>query len=204
MIVGAIVLSASGAGAVVVVWVVLGLAFTAVNVTTVLRSRGHDDDPTGVAWSSPRETTQPASGPAIRYRVPRVFVWLLIGCVVIVTAVGTVGLVVATVVGSSPPPIVFTAAFISVSTVIWYGLLGFFAMEIVVWPSDGRVVFRCLAKERATSLGDITAISMGAGKSDAVIVRYRGGTARVLMYLDWNDFISRVRERNPEVEVKGF
>jgi hypothetical protein len=90
------------------------------------------------------------------------------------------------------------------SCVIWYGLLTFFAIEIVVWPSDGRVVFRCLAKQRETNLGDITAISMGAGRSNAVTVRYRGGTARVLMYLDWNDFISRVRERNPDVEVNGF
>jgi hypothetical protein len=81
---------------------------------------------------------------------------------VIVTGVGAVGLLVATGIGTNPPPILFTAAFILLSSVLWYGLLTFFAMEIVVWPSDGRVVFRCLAKERRTSLGEITAISMGA------------------------------------------
>jgi len=140
----------------------------------------------------------------IEYWVPRIYVGVIVVGAALVTGVGIVGLFAATLAGTNPPPVWFTVAFVLGSCVIWYGLLTFFAIEIVVWPSDGHVEFRCLAKQRETNLGDITAISMGAGRSNAVTVRYRGGTARVLMYLDWNDFISRVRERNPDVEVNGF
>jgi hypothetical protein len=140
----------------------------------------------------------------VEYWVPRLYVGVIVVGAALVTGVGTVGLFAATFAGTNPPPVLFTVAFVVGSCVIWYAVLTFFAMEIAVWPSDGRVVFRCLAKQRQTTLGDITAISMGFGRSNAVTVRYRGGTARVLMYLDWNDFISRVRERNPGVEVNGF
>jgi hypothetical protein len=140
----------------------------------------------------------------IEYWVPRPYVHVTVVAAAIVTGVGTVGLFLETAIGTNPPPAWFTVAFVLGSSVIWYGVLTLFALEIVVWPNDGRVVFRCLAKQRHTNLGDITAITMGAGKSNAVTVRYRGGSARVLMYLDWDDFISRVRERNPGVEVKGF
>jgi hypothetical protein len=125
-----------------------------------------------------------------------------------VTVVGTVGLLIATVVGTDPPPILFTAAFLLASAVMWYAALTVFAIEIIVWPTDGRVVFRCVAKERVTSLAEIESISRGPlvslrQRGNAVTVRYRGGTAYVLKYLDWNDFISRVRERNPQVNVQN-
>jgi len=204
---GAIILSASGAETFVIVgWVVLTLALAAVNAVGVFRSQRHDDPPkSGVPWQT-TEPTQPVPASAIRYRISRLFVGTLVGGAVFVTGVGTVGLLAVTVVGTNPPPIWFTAAFMLGSSVIWYALLILFAVEIAVWPSDGRVVFHCLAKDRHTNLADITAISYPAvgGQGNAVTVRYRGGTARVLMYLDWNDFIRRVRERNPGVEVKGF
>ena len=142
----------------------------------------------------------------IRYPIPRVYVWLLVVGTAFVTGIGTVALLGATVVGTNRPPILFTVAFMLGSGIVWYGILAFFAIEITVWPNDGRVVFRYLRKERQTYLGDIELISMGARgrRRNAATVRYRGGAARVLMYLDWNDFISRVRERNPQVKVKGL
>lgn len=184
---GAVILAASGAGT--VVFVVLGLAVATVNVVLVLESKGHDDLPS-----------------AIRYRVSRLYVWTLVVGTVIVTGVGTVGLLIATALGTNPPPIPFTVAFLLGSGVIWYLPLTRFAIGIIVWPNDGRVVFRCLAKERQTQLGDIESISKPplGRRGNAVTVSYREGSVRVLMYLDWNDFIRRVRERNPQIEVNGF
>jgi hypothetical protein len=201
---GAMILSASGAPTVVVVaLVVLGLAFNTVSAVGVFRSQ-RVDGPTTTALSPTTEPMGPAS--AVRYRTSRLLVGTLVGGAAFVTGAGTLGLVAATVVGTNRPPIWFTAAFILGSAVIWYALLTVFTVDIAVWPSDGRVVFHCLAKDRQTNLAEITAISYPpvGRQGNAVTVRYRGGAARVLMYLDWNDFIRRVRERNPGVEVKGF
>ena len=144
----------------------------------------------------------------VRYPIPRSYIWLGVVVLTFVTGVGTVGLLIATVVGTNPPPILFTAAFFLTSAIMWYAGLTFFAIEIIVWPTDGRVVFRCLAKERVTSLAEIQSISRGPlislrRRGNAVTVQYSGGTAYVLQYLDWNDFIRRVRERNPQVNVKN-
>ena len=144
----------------------------------------------------------------IRYAIPRFYLWSTVVGALIVTGVGTVGLLIATVVGSNAPPVPFTGAFVLGSGAIWYGVLMVFVIEIIVWPNDGRVVFRCLATKRQTYLGDIEAISRPPitlrKRGNAVTVRYRGGTAYVLKYLDWSDFIGRVREQNQRVEVSGF
>jgi hypothetical protein len=140
----------------------------------------------------------------IEYWTPHIYVWVVVIGVAIVTGVGTVALFLATAGGTNPPPAWLTVAFVFASSVVWYGVLTLFAIEIAVSPNDGRVAFRSIAKERQTNLAEITAISLGGGPRSPVTVRYRGGTARVPMYLDWNDFISRVRERNPDVEISGF
>ena len=158
------------------------------------------------SWSGGLSYLALAAVNAVAFRISRLLVGTVIGGAVFVTGVGTLGLLAATVVGTNPPAIWFTAAFMLGSSVIWYALLTLVAVEIAVWPSDGRVVFHCLAKDRQTNLADITAISYPrvGRQGNAVTVRYEGGTARVLMHLDWNDFIRRVREWNPGVEVKGF
>jgi hypothetical protein len=203
---GALILSASGApGGVVVAWVALGLVFTTVTVTTVRQSHRHDDPSAGDGYA-PRTDPKTMSGSPIRYRTSRFYVWATVGGAAVVTGVGTVGLLVATVLATKPPPIWFTAAFVLASAVIWYGLLTIFAIDIAVWAGDGRVVFHCLAKDRQSHLGEITAITkppMGR-RGNAVTVRYQGRTAHVSMWLDWSDFIRRVREHNPGVEVTGF
>jgi hypothetical protein len=207
VVLGAIGLAASRAStAVVVGWVVLTLALDAVNAVGVFRSQmRHDPPKRHVPWQT-TEPTEPVGASAIRYRISRLIVGTLVGGAVFVTGVGTLELLAATVAATNPPPIWFTAVFVLVCSIIWYALLTLFAVEIAVWPSDGRVVFRCLAKERQTNLADITAISYPpvGRQGNAVTVRYHGGTTHVLMYLDWNDFIRRVRERNPGVVVTGF
>ena len=207
VVIGALILSASGAPrGVVTAWVALGLVFTTVTVMTVRQSHRHDD-PSAVADDAPvTDPTRTTSGSPIRYRTSRFYVWATVGGVAIVTGVGTVGLLVATVAATNPPPIWFTAAFVIVSAGTWYGLLTVFAMDIAVWPGDARVIFHCLAKDRQSHLGEIRAITKPPFglRRNAVTVRYRGGAAHVSMWLDWNDFIRRVRERNPAVQVKGF
>jgi hypothetical protein len=140
----------------------------------------------------------------IEYWTSRVSVTLIVVGAAIVTGAGTVGLFAASAVATNPPPARFTVAFVAASAVIWYGVLTLFAMEIAVWPDNGRVVFRYLAKQRQTNLADITAITTGARNSKALTVRYPGGAAHVLKLPDWSDFISRVRERNPAVEIDAF
>jgi hypothetical protein len=206
LVCGGLILSASGAPrGVVVAWVVLGLVFTTITVATVRQSHRHDEQSSGDGFA-PLTDPKTMSGSPIRYRTSRFYVWATVAGVAIVTGVGTVGLLAATVVATSPPPIWFTAAFVVGSAVIWYGLLAFFAIDIAVWPSDGRVVFHCLAKDRQSRLAEITAITKPpiGRRGNAVTVRYQGGTSYVSMWLDWNDFIRRVREQNPGVEVKGF
>jgi hypothetical protein len=207
VVVGALILSASGAPqGVVIAWGALGLVFTTVTVMTVRQSHRHDD-PSAVAGFAPlTDPTQTMTGSPIRYRTSRFYIWATVGGAAIVTGVGTVGLLVATVVATNPPPIWFTTAFVCGAAIIWYGLLTVFVMDIAVWPGDGRVVFHCLAKDRQSHLGEITAITKPpvGRRRTAVTVRYEGGAAHVSMWLDWNDFICRVRERNPSVEVTGF
>src|SRR5262249_32199283 len=142
---GAIILSTLGAGPVVVVgWLVLTLTVTTINSIGVIRSQKHDGPPTTVALLPTTEPMQSDSG--VRYRPSRRLVGTVVAGAAFVTGGGTLGFLVSTVIRSSPPPIWFPAVFILISSVIWYGLLTLFAVDIAVSVSDGRVVFHCLAK----------------------------------------------------------
>jgi hypothetical protein len=91
---------------------------------------------------------------------------------------------------------------------IWLGVLGWFwfnALFRTVYRIDLRgdmVRFKTLATRKETRFDQIRSIrSVSVGY---VTIRFEGGRVDVVGALDgWHDFVSRIKDRNPAVELKG-
>lgn len=82
----------------------------------------------------------------------------------------------------------------------WFNALFRFAYRIDV--SGDTVEFKTLARRRATRLSRIRSIR--SGNVGSVVVRFEGGRVDIAGALDgWHDFVTRVKEANPAVELKG-
>lgn len=117
-------------------------------------------------------------------------------------------LVVVSVMRTGEPPLWFAAAWIGfVAFLAWQALFRV-AVEIHL-GADGISRFRTIAQKTAdeVALEDIVSVNPFGrfGDANVVVVRHQRGKARVIQPIDgMHDFLARVKEANPSVEIRGL
>ena len=92
---------------------------------------------------------------------------------------------------------------------VWFGILGWFWFNILNTPyelriePDGRVVFRSLRRRMEIQAGSISRVGSQPFPGGVKITHDRGTVWLRVQPVDFFDFLTKLRELNPRVEIRG-
>lgn len=121
-------------------------------------------------------------------------------------SVAALALIVYMAVGSGDaPPLWFSVLWLVAVAVMVQDVLFRLSYEIRL-GDDGACEFRGLLVRRRLDVQQITSVRPARGAPNVyAVIRHQGGKIKILQPVDgFRDFLDRLEEQNPHIEVRGF
>lgn len=94
-------------------------------------------------------------------------------------------------------------------TIWWIGVLGFLIWTLriprrIELHEDGLVVFSGLMRRLEVHASEISSIKPGGSQLGFLVLRHSGGKLKLLnQFDDFHDFLTRLEQSNPGIELRG-